>query len=62
MRQDMKYFLESIPSKNVVEFIILNMKKDGLDELFTLLDFCNEGTQDYWHDIYFNLMQKSFNK
>lgn len=60
MRQDMKYFLESIHSIEVMEFIILNMKKDGLDELFALLEFCNENTQDYWHNTYFNLMQKSF--
>lgn len=56
----MKLFLESIQDTQVIEFILSNLKKDGLDELFDMLNYCNEDTQDRWHNIYYELMKNAF--
>lgn len=55
MRYDLIHVLQNIKDEGSIAFILNNLKKDGVEELFNYLYLCDEETENRWSNIYYNL-------
>lgn len=52
MRHEIRYFLENTKDESIVRFILSNLSKFEIDDIFELLTQCEEISEDFWQECY----------